>query len=770
MDKEKDVEYLCFMPNESDPYLGDLKLGTIDPNDLKIPTTHENNTEPVGKCRAGQPKKKSSYQQGTNGTGNPSTSQPGTSGTRNSESRGNSGSKKSRKRKICDNSSDQDSNSGGAKNKALKRQEHIVVDVSDSDNDNIMVSRSSARTGTSPGWTAETRARPKSRKLKPSNSQSCDRNDVQLLSKWARSGLRIITARPRNISATPPGDGQSTNRQSHNNTNEVARPRDNPGTSGQDTSRSLNHRLLEFLLRNPPTPPNMADYQDILHSLQVQNTTINEILKKASGNNEATIQNQNTQRISYAGGTSGLNTWGLRATARPALHPWERRGDILGARGRWTPRPPHSQSVSPVAFSCDEQQRPPFNISGYADQQRIRDREIRAIQYQGFQANTSTDPWYVAAQPGTRSTQAGLPTRIMDTVHIQGVPAHVTRDMLIQTFGIDVIHEVSIAGTDAFVQYKSPDSAGRACVWFDNKTYWGATLRVQLTETIRSGQTGRQGAQRQIQLGRGSQHAGPSGIQTAREKAEKANLLLILSKQKGRRPENDTSDTGDTSDTTDNDSDTSMRANIGGWRGQNQAGTSHGSRNASHERGKKQKSRPVVDDGNSRSANSGAVTPGPISPLHAYSHIRQDPSAPDISSHSPRRSAWSVAGSAVSDAESADSQDVQDILATISTPDRRASLGTSPSPLSISSPGRQNLPSPDIQGSPSSQGSATSHTSNGSNTWRCLSCGHRGNENGTCLSCGQRKPYFTRTPPRASRQPDTQANQDTAIKLAPANK
>ncbi len=57
MDKEKDVEYLRFLPNESDPYLGDLKLGTIDPNDLKMPTTHD--TKPAGKRRAGQPKKKS---------------------------------------------------------------------------------------------------------------------------------------------------------------------------------------------------------------------------------------------------------------------------------------------------------------------------------------------------------------------------------------------------------------------------------------------------------------------------------------------------------------------------------------------------------------------------------------------------------------------------------------------------------------------------------------------------------------------------------------
>ncbi len=655
-----------------------------------------------------------------------------------------------------------------------------MVDVSDSENDNVVVSRSSARTGTSPGWTAETRARPKSRKRKHCNSQSHDRNDVQLLSTYARSGVRIITARPTNISATPPGDGQSTNRQRDNNTNEVATPRDDPGTSGQDTSRSLNHRLLEFLSRNPPTPPNIADDQDII---QRHNTTINEILNKAYRNNEATVSSQSTQRSSDAGGTSGLNTlglraaqghpdtWGLRATARPASHPWERGGAPWGAHSRWALKPltqPRSRSVSLVPYSGDEQQRPPPNTSGYAYQQRARDREIRAIQYQGFQANISTDPWYVAAQPGTSSTQAGLPTRIMDTVHIQGVPAHVTRDMLMQTFGIDVIHEVSIAGTDAFVQYKSPDSAGRACVWFDKETHWGATLRVQLTETVRSGQTGRHGAQRQIQLGRGPQQAGPSGTQTARKTAEKIKRKPILSKQKERRRENETSDSSDTLDTTDSDeSDTSMRANIGGWRGQNQAGTSNGSRNVSHQRGKKQKSRPVVDDGNSRSANSGAVTQGPVSPIQTYSPIMQDLSAPDISCHSPRRSAWSVVGSAVSDAESADSQDVQEILDTISTPDRSASLGTSPSPLSISSPEKQNLRSPDIQGSPSSQGSTSTHTSNGSNTWRCLSCGHRGNENGTCASCGQRKPYFTRTPPRANRQPN-QTNQDTSNEAGPS--
>ena len=1046
-----------------------------------------------------------------------------------------------------------------------------MVDFSDSDNDVIVVSRPSARTSASPGWTAETRARPKSRKRKHSNSQSRDSHDVQLLSTWARSdqGARVITARPRDISATPAGDGQGNPREGNSNINErvsqlkleirkiktavkrskaatsrdnpgtsaQSRPRDSPGTSGQGTSRSTGDDFLDFITGAPSQVPNIADNLNIDPSIQSQNTDrssgatpsqgtsgqrdessrlqarVRDTLPKVeasaiqeriasiraqlntsrnsrnrrdaykavptatgvvimrprqdaaanqsnaanSGNDstsnpanqtnrdqtssdrnvqpqtrdqsnarrvtdqtstdqsgagtshnqsgaranqnaatpqteEATVRearnwfgsNQTSGPVSVTISQSGTVAstrpttssggqrsptppwertvqikdvrtmtsldkmravcghppppptsllppppfqFGAQGQNRPGMSPWDRQtrsnnsndpwvsppdnsdprstypflqraaapatpvlfssrtrhpagnadntqhpGQAMGvntpaqqgaagnptdsrqthsedpwaqgARNRWE-RPADQWRVSRgrSLFSSSERQRPPtvpsvvlqdltsINMSGYADQQRARDREIRAIQYQRIQANTSTDPWYVAAQPGTSGTQAVRPTRIMDTVHIQGVPPHVTRDMLMQTFGIDVIREVSMAGTDAFVQYESADSAGRACVWFDNKSHWGTTLRVQLTETVRSGEGARQGAKRQIQLGGDFQRAGPSGIQTARKKAEKNKRKPILLKQKERRQGNDTSDSGGTSSDSD-DSDTSMIANIGGWRGdQNQAGTSQGSRNAPHQRGKKQKSWPVVDDGNSSSADSGPVAPGPVSPIRAYSPVRQDPSAPDISLHSPGSSARSVAGSVVSDAESADSLDVQDILASIPTPspDRSPSLGRSPSPLSPpshrrrspssrppprkrrslsprppfhrrrsssptppprrrnsssptppphrrrspsslipASPGRQNPPSPDIQGSPSSQGSATTHTSNGSNVWRCLSCGHRRNINGTCESCGQRKPYFTRTPPRANRRPNNQATQDSSNQAGPS--
>ncbi len=108
------------------------------------------------------------------------------------------------------------------------------------------------------------------------------------------------------------------------------------------------------------------------------------------------------------------------------------------------------------------------------------------------------------AQPSTSQNQNRSFARIMDMVHISGIPPHVTREQIYAVFGIDVILRIHTTGADAYIKYESAQSAGVACAWFDNSVQWGSTLRVQLTETSRLSSP-LQVAMRQIELGESRQ-------------------------------------------------------------------------------------------------------------------------------------------------------------------------------------------------------------------------------------------------------------------------
>ncbi len=102
----------------------------------------------------------------------------------------------------------------------------------------------------------------------------------------------------------------------------------------------------------------------------------------------------------------------------------------------------------------------------------------------------------MATAPAQRVMVTSQPVirRLRDTILVTGLPENITKEMLLEKFGIDVVKNMTIedchgnggygnemnGAKQALIQYEEPHSAGIACLWNDNKQVWGGTIQVTL--------------------------------------------------------------------------------------------------------------------------------------------------------------------------------------------------------------------------------------------------------------------------------------------------